>query len=724
MGTAAQARVPDVRRRRLPRFHVPDRIRYLPWRFIVPAAFAVLALIAAVPPLREATANAATRTILLVARPFAPDIGGFERLPQTTKVLAADGSVLAQLDNGQNREPLQLKSLPAHVPHAVLAAEDEHFYQHAGVDLTAVVRATIRNVQGGRQGGSTITQQLAKLNYTGSQRTFLRKFREILYADRLEHRYSKDELLQRYLNQVYLGDGAYGFAAAADAYFGVTPDKLSPAQAATLAGMIRSPEGLDPRTHPAAVTARRNDVLKNMVRNRWLTKSAGAAAMAEPLTVVPPHNGATAMKAPHFVRYVEREAMTLDALGGSKESRGKELFTGGYTIKTTLDPKAFDAAAAAAQAQLGAPNDPTEAIVTVIPGDGGIRNLFAGLDPNRKFDVATQGRRQPGSAFKPFVYLAAIEAGIDPRSTLDGSSPRTFDYKGSSFTVSNYDEGHGGGQMSIDDALVESVNTIYMDLALHVGPENVVRTAEKAGIPSGIRPLPAVALGGVSQGVSPLEMAAAYATFAAKGVYATPYAIASIADRDGRTVYTHTPETRQAFDEREVGNLNRPLQDVVRRGTGQAASIGRPLAGKTGTTQNWTNGWFVGYTPQLATAVWVGHPDGDVPMTSVHGRRVTGGSFPAQLFSATMRVALQGVKATPIPTADPGSLSLQPLTPPPPPSVPTSSTVPSDVTTTVPPETTTTSTPEATTTVPPTTAPPPGNNRGQSGPTTTTTTPP
>ncbi|HET7651946.1 MAG TPA: transglycosylase domain-containing protein [Acidimicrobiales bacterium] len=715
MGTAAHARVPDARRRRLPRPHIPDRVRYLPWRFIVPAAFAVLAIIAAVPPLREATANAATRTILFAARPFAPNVAGFDRLPQTTKVLAADGTVLATLDDGQKREPLQLKALPDHVPHAVLAAEDEHFYEHGGIDLTAVVRATIRNVQGDRQGGSTITQQLAKLNYTGSQRTFLRKFREVLYADQLERKYSKDELLQRYLNQVYLGDGAYGFAAAADSYFGVPPDKLSAAQAATLAGMIRSPERLDPRTHPAAVTARRNDVLKNMVRNRWLTKSAGAAAMAEPLTVVPPHGGQNAMKAPHFVRYVQREAMTLDALGGSTESRGKELFTGGYTIKTTLDPKAFDAAAAAAQAQLGAPNDPTEAVVSVIPGDGGIRNLFAGLDPNRKFDVATQGRRQPGSAFKPFVYLAAIEAGIDPRSTLDGSSPRTFDYKGSSFTVSNYDEGHGGGQMSIDDALVESVNTVYMDLALHVGPENVVRTAEKAGIPSGIRPLPAVALGGVSKGVSPLEMAAAYATFAAKGVYATPYAIASITDRDGRTIYTHTPQTRQAFDEREVGNLNRPLQDVVRRGTGQAAAIGRPLAGKTGTTQNWTNGWFVGYTPQLATAVWVGHPDGDVPMTSVHGRHVTGGSFPAQIFSATMRVALQGVKATPIPTADPESLSLQPLTPPPPPSVPTSlaptTTVPPDATTTtssVPEPTTTTVPPSPTTTVAPaptTTAP-------------------
>jgi penicillin-binding protein 1A len=690
-------------------------IRELPWRRILLAGAGVLAVVAAVPPLRDAAADVTTRTIMFVASPFAPDITGFERLPQTTRVLAADGSVLAELDNGQDRDPVRLDDLPDHITHAVLAAEDENFYDHAGVDLTAIVRATIRNVQGGRQGGSTITQQLAKLNYTGSQRTFLRKFREVLYANELEQRYSKDELLQRYLNQVYLGDGAYGFAAAADAYFGVTPDRLTVAQAATLAGMIRSPEALDPRRRADAVEGRRNDVVENMVRNGWLSSGEGDAAAGAPLGVVEPHASGTTVKAPHFVRFAQREALALDALGGSEESRGKELFTGGYTIETTLDPNAFDAAVAAAQARLGAPGDPTEAIVSIAPGDGAIRNLFAGLDPNRKFDVATQGRRQPGSAFKPFVYLAAIEAGIDPRTPLDGSTPRTFEWRGSPFTVSNY-EGHGGGMISIDDALVDSVNTVYVDLALHVGPENVVRAAEKAGIHEGIDPLPSVALGGLKEGVSPLEMAAAFATFAAKGMYAEPYAIASIKDRDGKVVYTRQPVTEQAFDARVVGNLNRPLQDVVRRGTARAAAIGRPVAGKTGTTQNYSNGWFVGYTPQLATAVWVGHPDGDVPMRSVHGRAVTGGSFPAQLFADTMRVALAGAKTMTIPTASPESLSLKPIEPPPPPStVAPSSTVPTTsstvaVDTTLPAPTTTVA-PAPTTTAPPsspTTATPAG----------------
>jgi penicillin-binding protein 1A len=721
MGTAARARLPRLRRLR--RFTIPEPVRDLPWRVIALAAVGLLAVIAAVPPLRAAAANVTARSILFVASPFAPDVGGFERLPETTRVLAADGSVLAELDDGETRDPVRLGELPEHIPHAVLAAEDQHFYEHAGVDLTAVARAIVRNVQGDRQGASTITQQLAKLNYTGSERTFLRKFREVLYADQLEKRYTKDELLERYLNQVYLGDGAYGIAAAAHAYFGVAPDRLSVAQAATLAGMIRSPESLDPRRHPAAVEDRRNDVIENMVRNGWLSPREGRAAAAEPLAIAPPQDSGMIRKAPHFVRYVQREAMTLDALGGTVEARGKELFTGGYTIETTLVPASYDAAAAAAQARLGAPGDPTEAIVSVAPGDGAIRNLFAGLDPDRKFDVATQGRRQPGSAFKPFVYLAAIEAGIDPRTPLDGSTPRTFDWKGSPFTVNNY-EGHGGGMISIDDALVDSVNTVYVDLGLHVGPENVVRAAEKAGIPPGIRALPAVALGGLSQGVSPLEMAAAYAAFAAKGVYAEPYAIATIKDRDGRVVYSHHAVTDQAFDERAVGNLNRPLQDVVRRGTGGAAALGRPVAGKTGTTQNYSNGWFIGYTPELATAVWVGYADADRPMRSVHGRRVTGGSFPAQLFADTMRAALAGVKATPIPTATPESLSLQPIEPPPPSTVAPSTTASTVVTTTTLVEPSTTTTPPPSTTAPPTTtaptttSPPDNGKHGASSPTT------
>lgn len=650
--------------RRSPRPPVPRfaRVRALPWRRILPITAGALAVVVAVPPLRTAAANATANVVLTAATPFAPSISDFDALPQTTRVLAADGSVLAELDDGERRERVRLDQLPDHVSRAVLAAEDQNFYHHAGVDLTAIARATVRSLEGNTQGGSTITQQLAKLNYAGRDRTLFRKFKEVLYARRLEEKYSKNELLERYLNQVYFGDGAYGIAAAADAFFGVAPKDLTPAQAAMLAGKIRAPEALDPRTKPDAVKRRRDQVLRNMAKQGWLDRTALQEALATPIQVVPETARSRIRKAPHFVEYVRREAMTLDALGASTEARGKRLVTGGLTIHTTLDPKAFDATVAAVQQRLGAPGDPTAALVSVKPGDGAITNLFAGLDQNRKFDVATQGRRQPGSAFKPFVYLAALEAGIDPGTRLPASSPMTFEWKGQRFDVDNY-EGHGAGEMTIDDALVQSVNTVYARLGIEVGPENVVKAAEKAGIHQGIKPFPAVALGGLSEGVSPLEMAAAYATFAAKGVYATPYAITSIEAPGGEVLYHHEAQVRDAFDPRMVGVLNRPLQDVVRRGTARAAAIGRPVAGKTGTTSNYTNAWFVGFTPQLATAVWTGDPDKDTPMTAVHGVRVTGGSFPAQIFAASMKVALEGQKPLPIPTADPSSLSLHGLRP-------------------------------------------------------------
>ena len=684
---------------------IRDRLRSVPWRIVLPAVVFVLAVIALVPPLRTAAANTTTAVILWVAAPLTPPVDDLDRLPETTRILASDGSLLAELDSGEDRTPVELGQLPDHVVQAVLAAEDQNFYEHGGVDLSAVLRATVRSVQGDRQGGSTITQQLAKLNYTGSERTFMRKLKELLYARRLEQRYSKDELLERYLNQVYLGDGAYGLVSGAEAFFGTTPDRLTPAQAALLAGKIRAPEILDPRRDPEAAKARRDAVLENMAENGYLTEDEAGREMAAPVELAPPKDGNRILKAPHFVEYVKREAKFVDALGGTPEVRGRQLHTGGYTIKTTLDPKAFDATVAAVQARLGAPGDPAVGVVSIQPGDGAIRNLFGGLDANRKFDVATQGKRQPGSAFKPFVYLAAIEAGIDPRSMLESSSPMTLDWKGSPYVVDNY-EGKGGGPLSIDDGLVDSVNTVYAQLGIHVGPKNVVSAAEKAGIHEGIPPFPAVALGGLKDGVSPLEMAAAYASFAAKGTYAKPYAIESITDAEGEEIYRRRPETREVFDQRAVGNLNRPLQDVVRRGTGTAAAIGRPVAGKTGTTQNYTNGWFVGYTPQLATSVWVGDPDSDRPLRRVHGRPLTGGSFPAEVFADVMRGALAGVKVLPLHTATPESLSLQPLVPPTTTSTststPTSTTSTSSVpvTTTTPPPTTETTT---ATTAPPTT---------------------
>jgi penicillin-binding protein 1A len=642
-----------------PRFSLDlHRVRNIRWRHALLVALLAIALVAVVPPLRRAAAITMSRGILWAATPLAPSISGFDRLPETTRILAADGTVIAELDK-EKRLTVRLDDLPDHVTHAVLAAEDETFYQHSGVEPTAVFRALVRTAQGDPQGGSTITQQLAKTNYTTRERTVFRKLRELLYATRLEREFSKDELFERYLNQVYFGEGSYGIGAAARAYFGATASELTPGQAAFLAGRIRSPESVDVRKDPDAGVERRNQVLANMAQEGWIDDDDNAIA-DEPLELAA-EAPADAARAPHFVEFVKREAMRLEALGGTREGRSEQLFTGGYTIETTLDVEQFDAATAAVEEMLSAPDDPAVAVVTVEPGDGAIRNLFGGLTFERKFDVATQGRRQPGSAFKPFVYLAALREGIDPRSTFDAGSPQTFDFRGEAYEVNNY-EGEGFGEMTVDDALVHSVNTVYVGLGLEAGPPAIVRTALDAHAPNdedAISAVASVALGGLRQGVTPLEMAAAYAAFAAEGTYAEPYAIARIRDRDDRVVYKHRRQTEEVFDAVEVGVLNNPMQRVVKEGTGRGADIARPLAGKTGTTQDYGDAWFVGYVPQLATAVWVGHPSEIRPMVDVHGRRVSGGSFPASIFQRTMEVAVAGMPVEPIATASPDQLNLE-----------------------------------------------------------------
>ena len=636
--------------------------RRLPWGRIAAGTLAALLEIGLVPPLRRLVANVASRVILFAASPLAPSTGGFDDLAKASRVLAADGSEVGMLGVEQ-REPVRLSSLPPHVVRAVLAAEDANFHGHSGVDPTAVFRAALNTAQGDTQGGSTITQQLAKLNYTGSERTVMRKLRELLYASRLERQYSKDELLERYLNQVYFGERAYGIRLAAETFFASPPERLTPAQAATLAGKIQSPSALDPWRNPAAVIERRNQVLRNMAEHGWLSAADMAAAEAAPLEPAPrkPGLGGPGGRAPHFVSYVGREAAGLDELGGTDANRHKLVLTGGYTIRTTLDPKAYDAAVAAVEAHLGAPGDPTTAVASVQPGDGAIRVLFGGLDPALEFDPATQGRRQPGSSFKPFVYLAMLKAGIDPRTTFDAGSPKTVDCGGSPWPVRNY-EGGGGGATTVDDAMVHSINTVFAQVMARVGPSATQQAATQAGISREAVDPPqcAMALGGLREGVSPLEQAASFATFAARGTYARPYAITRIEDRQGKVVYQRSPDTRQGPAQKEVGVLNGVLQRVVSEGTGTAAGIGRPLAGKTGTTENNGNAWFVGYVPQLSTAVWVGRPEGDAPMTNVHGIAVTGGSYPARIFSRYMRAALAGVPVQDLYTASPDELSLRP----------------------------------------------------------------
>jgi len=639
---------------------------------------ALIAVITVIPPLRRTAALATSRVVVAALAPVAPSVADFSALPQGSKILAADGTVLADLEGAQHRQQVTLSSLPQHVPRSVLAAEDANFYDHAGVDPSAVFRAVVRTGQGDQQGGSTITQQLAKLNYTGSQHTVMRKLREVQYAARLEQKYSKDELLERYLNQVYFGDGAYGIAVASRTFFGKAPAQLTPAEAALLAGKIRAPESLAPRRDPRPVQERRDHVLRQMRRRGWIDASQLEQSLATPLRVAPPEAAAT-VKAPHFVDYVKREAAGIDALGGSRESRSRQLFTGGYRIETTLDLEAFDAASRSVAAHLGAPGDPEVAMATVEPGDGAIRLLYGGRNQGRSFDLASQGRRQPGSSFKPFVYLAALRAGIDPRTTFDASSPKVLDYQGDSYAVENY-EGGGAGASTVDNAMAHSINTVFAQLTLDAGPSNVTRTAEKLGIDDvgdNVGSRPAIGLGGLRRGVTPLEQAAAFATFAAKGTYAEPYAIVRIVDGDGDVVYSRRQDTTEAFSANEVGVLNAALQSVVRDGTGVAAAIDRPSAGKTGTTQNYGDAWFVGFVPQLSTAVWVGQPDKVAPMLSVHGRRVTGGSFPAEIWADYMRHAVAPLPVEEIFTASPDSLSLRvPEPPPPPPAPPPEVTIP------------------------------------------------
>ncbi|HYH50871.1 MAG TPA: transglycosylase domain-containing protein [Acidimicrobiia bacterium] len=694
-----------------------------------------VALLVAVPPLRRAVAVGSSRLILWVASPITPFIPNFDELPDTTRVLAVDGSELAGLSGEDGRrEIVELDAVPDHVERAVLAAEDAEFYQHSGVNPIAIGRALLRTATGDTQGGSTITQQLAKLNYTDSQRTVLRKIREVFYATALEERYSKKELLRRYLNQVYFGEGAYGIHAAAQAFFGVDPAQLTPAQAAVLAGKIQAPSALDPRRDPERVISRRDHVLGAMAKQGWLSPAELDAARSEPMTLAPPRPPGVG-RAPHFVDYVKRQVGSLEELGSNPDERRTRVFTGGYTIETTLDPKLFDATVAAVAGRLGEPGDPITAVASVVPGDGAVANLFGGLDYlATQFGYADRGRRQPGSAFKPFVYLAALRDGIDPRTAYDGRSGRRFPCYGDR-PVNNYAGEDFGGTINVDAAMARSVNVVFVELGCQVGVRDVIRAGTDAGIPEDATEAQgAVFLGGLDRGVSPLALAAAYASFASGGIYAEPYAIKAIRNSKGEIVYEHEKTTRRAFDEKHAGILNVALQRVVGEGTGRAAGIGRPVAGKTGTTSDNIDAWFAGYTAQIATAVWVGY-DPARPMTGVHGRSVTGGSFPAAIFGDLMRAGLAGVPVRGLPTASPESLDLRregepepapppplepvPLPPPnPAPSLPEQQLVTPPATTpgSEPPTSTTSTMPPAstTTTTPPTT----------SRPTTTTTTAP
>ena len=580
-----------------------------------------------------------------------PDDVALGALGQRSRVVDASGRLIAVLHDEIDRRVIPLEDVPEHVRRAVLAAEDRRFHEHDGYDVMGIARAAIANfrAQEVEQGGSTITQQLAKINFTGGEETLRRKIDELLYAVRLEERFSKDELLERYLNQVYFGAGAYGIRAAAEEFFDRHPRDLTVGQAALLAGLIRAPGTLDPRRAPEAADARRDAIVATMREEGWIGEQAARAAMAEPPAIAPPKQ--RTINEPHVVEAIKQEFFANPAFGETRDDRIQLLFSGGLEIRSTLDLGMQRLAEQVVAEHLPDGDGPTAAIAAVEPGTGRVFALHSGADfGQEQFNFATQGRRQPGSAFKPFVLAAALEQGFPPRLELVGDGPLVLGYPGAPkpWEVDNYGGGDYG-TVNFHEATVKSVNTAYAQLVLAVGPEHAVNVAERLGIhmgrATGGKIVPALTLGGFEHGVTPLEMAGAYSAFAAQGRWARPYLIQQVTGPGGDVRFQAEPQATQGLPPDVASAMLPILRDVVARGTGRAAAVpGWPVLGKTGTTQNSADAWFAGSTPVMAAAVWVGHPSAQIPMPGV-----TGGSTPARIWGDFMGRVLGPLEPVPFP---------------------------------------------------------------------------
>ncbi|MCW3036857.1 MAG: penicillin-binding protein family [Actinobacteria bacterium] len=577
----------------------------------------------------------------------------------TSHIYAADGSLLASLHAQYNREPVALDQMATSLQQAAVSSEDSRFYQHSGIDLKSIFRALLADVRAKTavQGGSTITEQYVKNAYTGNQRSLFRKFREALVAAQLERTYSKSKILESYLNSTYFGEGAYGAEAAAQTYFNKHAAQLTLSESAELVGVIPAPEAYSPFSHPQQAEERRLTVLQRMRAAGVITENQLAVARAiKPVLVA---SKVQVIRFPWFVDAVQRYL--------SQRYGDKAVFSGGLEVTTTLDPAMQTQAESVIAKTLNRPDDPYASLASVDPRTGYVTAIVGGRDYSaEKFNIAIQGRRQPGSSFKPFVLVAALERGLTAGTTLPGPSTICLPAWKPDCHVSNFDN-ESFGPISLETATIHSVNTFYAQLVLQVGPDKVVDAARRMGIPGPawlpgrssckqtandrcptlLEALPSIALG--SEEVTPLEMASAYATLAAGGTYRQPKVVSRVTDGTGQLLESGPSDPVQAVSPDVAFAATTLLQEVITRGTGTAATIpGRPAAGKTGTATDFRNAWFVGYTPDLATSVWMGYRDANKAMRGIHGvAQVTGGTLPAAMWSAYMTAALAGVPATP-----------------------------------------------------------------------------
>jgi penicillin-binding protein 1A len=544
-------------------------------------------------------------------------------------IYAADGTVLGAIPAERNRQPVTLDQMSPWATKASVDVEDRRFYEHGGIDWEGVVRAAVENVKSGHivQGGSTITQQLVRNLYIGKEVSLDRKIKEACLAQKVEQVHSKDWILASYLNQVYFGNHAYGIEAAAETYFDKHAADLDLVQAALIAGLPQAPSIYDPFQRPDEAVARRNEVLAAMYAAGDITARQYQTAVSRPLRLHPGHLY-TKIREPYFFSYVREQL--IDKYGANTV-RG-----GGLKVYTTIVPRFQKLAVNAMKSTLNLPSDPASALVSINPKNGAIRAMTAEIPgkKNNQFNLAAQGRRQAGSSFKTFVLTEAIREGINPDTTMYLSAPFHWqpDPASEAWDVQTYD-GSYYGPSSITQSTLRSDNTVYARLTLDLGPEKIVDLAHKMGIKTKLQPVASVGLGSNSVGV--LEMASAYATIAAGGIYSEPMAIRKVILPSGevdRGAGWGKVKQRRVFSDGVAYQVARILKMNVQAGTGTGANPGFPAGGKTGTTDDFGDAWFAGITTNASTVVWVGYPNAKIPMTSVHGIRVAGGTFPATIW--------------------------------------------------------------------------------------------
>lgn len=620
---------------------------------------AVIFALALLPPV-----GAAGQAVLRIADKFnqvVEDVDlAFPRIPERSTIYASDGTVLATLYLDENRKIVRLNQVGDVTLNAVLAIEDARFYEHPGLDVQGILRALVRNVRAGdiEQGASTITQQLARNVFStiGTEETLARKVQEARVAMRLENEYSKEEILELYLNEVYFGRGVYGIGTAAEYYFGTNVRNITLPQAALLAGLISSPETYSPVNDKEAAIARRNVVIARMEALGMITEADAAAAMAAPLGLDITQVGNENARFPFFVEYLKAEILSDRRFGRTERARIKTLFQGGLKIYTTLEPTLQRAGDRIVAQRFPDPRGPQSAIAAVDTDSGAVRALVGGQNfEDSQVNLATgQGGtgRQSGSAFKPFTLVAAFEQGVPLGKVYRASSGQYVQcgQYGGRYQVFNAGDGGGSGYIDMAAATQGSVNAYFVQLAAEVGPPKIVEVAERMGIRSPLEPVCSITLGTFE--VTPLEMASAFGTLANHGVHCRPFGITKVEARGKVLLRQRHGRCEQVVDRQIADDVAGLLRLVVSGGTGTAANLGQwPVFGKTGTTNDSADVWFSGCTSQVCAATWVGHPEARVPMPGAYG-----GTVAAPVWHDFMLVAMRGLQpktlpATPHPEA-------------------------------------------------------------------------